>query len=172
MKVCRYCNTQFPDETNSCAYCGANEFDFICGNCKTRFSSGYCPNCGVKAGEKPRTCAKCGTRSFSTYCPVCGFSLIPQQSVRVLLSREIVTPSSRTVVGMVVLTVFLPFIGAWILLLDERYMRGLKLFALIYSAFACAMLLYQRSWIAGLICFAPIAGFGLKIWLDHMKKSA
>lgn len=174
MKICSFCGTACPDDSTRCTSCGAQDFDFVCENCHTRFHSGYCPNCGVKAGERPRTCPGCGKTSFGIYCPDCGRRLDAQAyayTPSAAASQKEKPLSSRSVTGMIVLTVFLPFVGAWIVLFDARYGRGLKIFALLYSAFFTAALFWQRSWAAGLICFAPIAGYGLNLAFDRVKKA-
>ncbi len=170
MKICRYCDTQAPDADTSCDYCGSKEFDFVCENCQTRFHSGFCPDCGAQAGEKPRICPNCGARSMSVFCPDCGRSLIPLTREPAAFAQQVADVSSRSNVGLVILTVFMPYIGAWILLLNDRYSRNLKIFALLYSAFASAMLFLQRSWVAGLVCFTPIAGYGIKVGLDRVRR--
>lgn len=165
MKACNYCGTQYGDEAAACPNCGSNDFGYICSNCRTRFDSGFCPNCGTPAGAQPRVCANCGTKSFSAYCPNCGQSLIPQKTRQpqiVVVRQETRADRGRTA-GMIVLTVFLPFVGAWILLFDGRYSKSLRLFALIYSAVMAAALFVQGAWEAGLIVLAPAAGYGVKL---------
>jgi len=169
MKVCRYCDASAPYEAVSCANCGAREFESICENCGTRFSSRYCPDCGAEAGEKPRICPNCGSRSMSAFCPDCGVSLIPQTEKSAPRLQQCVFTSGGSNIGLVILTLFVPFIGAWILLMGDRFSRNLKLFALVYSGLASAALLFQRNWVPGLIYFAPIAAYIIKLWLRREK---
>ena len=169
MKICVYCDATMPDEATSCATCGANAFDFVCENCGTRFQSAFCPNCGAQAGEKPRTCPNCGARSLGVFCPDCGQSLIPQARETAQPAQQTPFVSSRAGVGMVFLTLFLPFVGGWILLMDDRYSRNLKLFAVIFCGIASALMFFQHSWTAGLLCFAPIAGYGIKVGFQRVE---
>ncbi len=172
MKICTYCDASNDDGASVCSNCGAREFEHVCENCETRFQSGYCPNCGVKAGEKPRVCPNCGEKSFGVYCPDCGQRLVPQaRSFAETPVQDNPVRSTPSIVGMVVLTVLFPFVGVWVLLMDDRYGRSLKLFALIYCAVCTAALFLQRSWAAGLFCFAPIAGYGLKIAIGRIRNT-
>ena len=75
MKVCEYCDTEWPDNVSVCSACGGNEFRHKCGNCGTVFDEGnFCPNCGVKAGEKAKKCPNCGKEYYSAACPDCGYT--------------------------------------------------------------------------------------------------
>ena len=74
MKICQYCGTPADDSVIRCSACNAAEFTNVCNNCHSRFTSAFCPKCGIKAGEKGRTCPRCGTHFFSPFCPGCGYN--------------------------------------------------------------------------------------------------
>lgn len=80
MKICKFCGAKTKNLVMRCLSCGSNEFKYICSNCKTAFESGFCPNCGVKAGDEGRICPDCGTHFFSVCCPSCGYSIAPRSS--------------------------------------------------------------------------------------------
>ncbi|HRX59159.1 MAG TPA: hypothetical protein P5075_10330 [Eubacteriales bacterium] len=167
MKVCNYCNTQYDDTRTACPSCGSNAFDYICNNCHTRFDTGFCPTCGTPAGAQPRVCTNCGTKSFSAYCPSCGQALLPQKEPpQIVVVRQETQAERNRTIGMVVLTVFMPFVGAWILLFGRRYSKSLKLFALIYPSVMAAALFVQGAWETGLILLAPVAGYGVKLLVE------
>jgi len=164
MKICNYCNTQYDDAQTACPSCGSNGFGYVCNNCHSRFDSGFCPVCGTPAGAQPRVCANCGTKSFSAYCPACGQALVPQKEPpQIVVARQETQAERSRTIGMIVLTVLTPFVGAWILLFDRRYSKNLKLFALIYPSVLAMVLFVQGAWETGLILLAPVAGYGIKL---------
>ena len=72
MKKCRRCGNVYKDINRFCNECGSNEALYICNNCKAVFESGFCPDCGVKAGDIGKICSNCKTTYFSSFCPECG----------------------------------------------------------------------------------------------------
>lgn len=73
MKICKYCNSQVPDDAKTCENCGAVEFAYKCDNCGSEYDGMFCPRCGVKAGQIAKICPKCRTQYFSKACPECGY---------------------------------------------------------------------------------------------------
>lgn len=74
MKACKFCNTQVENTVQHCPSCGSAVFLHVCENCRTLFDSGFCPNCGVKAGQKKKICPDCGSAYFTNACPNCGYT--------------------------------------------------------------------------------------------------
>lgn len=74
MKACKFCGTQVTNQEARCPSCGSNVLLNICENCNTQFESGFCPNCGVKAGAAKKVCPECRTVYFSNACPNCGYT--------------------------------------------------------------------------------------------------
>lgn len=187
MKVCTYCNAQNDDNAHNCSKCSAADFKYICNNCKTVFTSGFCPSCGTRAGEVAKTCPSCGVKTFSPFCPSCGSSMnknagtrdIPAASAPTYIvvnqqptqRVQVAAPKKKSNAGMVWLTIFFPFITAWIILFSSKYEKGMRIFALIYSAvMGVSMLASGSEPVAALIIFAPIIGYGIKLIFG--KKSA
>ena len=74
MKACKFCGTQVDNSEQHCPSCGSAVFLNVCENCDTHFDSGFCPNCGVKAGQVKKVCPECKTVYFSNACPNCGYT--------------------------------------------------------------------------------------------------
>ena len=78
MKICSYCDSPCEDSAKVCPACGANvvsDYKVKCGNCGHIFDrSAYCPNCGVKVGQKAKKCPRCGNEYYSNACPSCGYT--------------------------------------------------------------------------------------------------
>lgn len=73
MKICKYCNSQVPNDVKTCENCGAVEFAYKCDNCGSEYDGMFCPRCGVKAGQIAKICPKCRAQYFSKACPECGY---------------------------------------------------------------------------------------------------
>jgi len=147
MKTCAYCNSRNDDHAKSCEKCAAVELRNVCNNCQTIFSSGFCPTCGVRAGEIAKICSNCGTPSFSTFCPTCGFRIGASETA----TKGTYTRSSTVYVKqtpqkskgeknrkqsngkMIVLTfLFLPILS-WIILFSKKYNKRMRVFVIILS---------------------------------------
>lgn len=82
MKECAYCKTRNDDRARKCSECGAVEFQNVCANCSTVYNSGFCPTCGVAAGDYGWVCPTCNANVFGAYCSRCGYTIsAPQKTV-------------------------------------------------------------------------------------------
>ena len=77
--------------------CGSNTFRYLCENCGTAFDSAYCPNCGIKAGQKKKVCPECHSIYFTPACPHCGYTEIRKPVIQqtVVHERVYVEPSDE-----------------------------------------------------------------------------
>jgi hypothetical protein len=84
---------------------------------------------------------------------------------------QVVAPKKKSNAGIVLLTLFMPYVGAWIILFSSKYEKGMRIFALVYSA-VMGVSLFASSSEPGiaLIVLAPIIGYGIKLLFG--KKSA
>lgn len=80
MKICKYCGAKSENSNARCVSCAGVDFKYICANCDNVFESGFCPNCGVKAGNEGRKCPDCGMLFFSRCCPNCGYDSAPRSN--------------------------------------------------------------------------------------------
>lgn len=185
MKVCVYCNSTNDDNAKKCSKCNASEFRNVCNNCQTVFSSGFCPTCGIRAGETAKICSNCGTKTFSSFCPSCGTSLgmnpgaqkstsvpapvnntiatSPQQQL------QVVAPPKQGNGKMIALTIFFPFVCAWIILFNPIYGKGMRIFALVYSAVMSVASISSGTFQVFPFVIAPIIGYGIKLLIDRAK---
>lgn len=76
-----YCGSKNDDKAINCCSCNANDFYYLCNNCHTRFSSPFCPKCGLKAGDTGKVCPKCGSNYYSVSCPDCGYN--PNRNINI-----------------------------------------------------------------------------------------
>ena len=185
MKVCTYCNAPNDDNAHNCSKCNAADFKYVCNNCKTVFTSGFCPNCGIRAGEVAKTCPSCGTKTFSPFCPSCGSSMSKKAEVRsapvvatpayIVVNQQPqqqiqVAPPKKSNAGMIWLTIFFPFVTAWIILFSTKYEKGMRIFALVWSAVMTISAIGSGT-IQGIPLFiAPVIGYGIKLLVDKKKK--
>ncbi len=79
MKKCKRCGNVYNDANRFCDKCGSNENVFVCNSCQTVFDTGFCPACGVKAGDTGKICLNCKTTYFSSFCPECGSNEILEE---------------------------------------------------------------------------------------------
>ena len=147
MKTCAYCNSRNDDHAKNCEKCGAVELRNVCNNCQTIFSSGFCPTCGVRAGEIAKLCSNCGTQSFSTFCPTCGFrvgaSATATEKSYARSSTVYIKQTPQKSKGeknrkqsngkMIVLTLLLLPIFSWIILFSKKYNKKMRVFVIVLS---------------------------------------
>ena len=96
MKACKFCETRMPDDAQHCPSCGSNVFLHVCENCSQLFDSGFCPNCGVKAGQKKKICPECHSAYFSNACPNCGYTPSRKPIVQEVVHKHVyVEPEQR-----------------------------------------------------------------------------
>ncbi|MBR3100072.1 MAG: zinc ribbon domain-containing protein [Clostridia bacterium] len=96
MKACKFCETRMPDDAQHCPSCGSNVFLHVCENCSQLFDSGFCPNCGVKAGQKKKICPECHSAYFSNACPNCGYTPSRKPVVQEVVHKHVyVEPEQR-----------------------------------------------------------------------------
>ncbi len=96
MKACKFCETRMPDDAQHCPSCGSNVFLYVCENCSQLFDSGFCPNCGVKAGQKKKTCPECHSAYFTNACPNCGYTPSRKPVVQEVVHKHVyVEPEPR-----------------------------------------------------------------------------
>jgi ribosomal protein L40E len=189
MKVCTYCNAQNDDNAHKCSKCNAADFRYICNNCKTVFNSGFCPTCGIRAGESAKTCPNCGVKTFSPFCPSCGASMNVNAATRsnnptptpaptyIVVNQQptqqvqVAAPKKKSNAGMIWLTIFFPFVTAWIILFSSKYESGMRIFALVYSGvMAVGMLFSSSEPAAAVFMIAPIIGYGIKVLIGKKKE--
>ena len=188
MKVCAYCNSKNDDNATSCVKCNASEFHNICNNCQTVFDTGFCPTCGTRAGETAKTCPNCGTKTFSAFCPACGTSLSANVSTRgtsapstptnivVNLNPQqqlpVAVPPKQGNGKIITLTIFFPFVCAWIILFSPKYEneKGLRIFALVYSAVMSVASIGSGSIQVLPLMIAPVIGYGIKVLVNKAKE--
>ena len=186
MKVCTYCNSQNDDNAKTCSKCNAAEFQNVCNNCKTVFKTGFCPSCGTRAGEQAKTCDNCGTKTFSPFCPSCGSSLgagggtknIPAQvsPTYIVVNQQpqqriqVAPPPKKGNGGMIALTIFFPFITAWIILFSPKYEKGMQIFALVYCSVISVAAIGSGAASMLLFMIAPVIGYGIKYLIISSKE--
>ena len=96
MKACKFCGTQIDNAAQNCPTCGSNVFLHVRENCGNQFDSGFCPNCGVKAGQKKKICPECNTVYFTNACPNCGYTPSRKPIVQEVVHKHVyVEPESR-----------------------------------------------------------------------------
>ena len=185
MKVCIYCHSQNEDDAKKCVSCSANQFNNICNNCQTEFTTGYCPTCGIRAGDGAKICPNCGTKTFSPFCPACGSSLgvngstkgvsPAQSSTYIVVNQQpqqgvqVVPPPKSGNGGMIALTIFFPFITAWIILFSPKYEKGMRLFALVYCSIMSIAAIGSGQASVLLFLIAPVIGYGIKYLVIKKK---
>lgn len=186
MKVCTYCNSHNDDNARACTKCNATEFQNVCNNCHTVFKTGFCPSCGTRAGETPKICPNCGVKTFSPFCPSCGSSLgansntrsmAPTQSPTYIVVNQqpqhqiqIAPPPKKGNGGMIALTIFFPFITAWIILFSPKYEKGMRIFALVYCAVMSVAAIGSGQIQVLLFMIAPVIAYGIKYLVAKKKE--
>lgn len=90
----------------------------------------------------------------------------PQQQIQVQ------APPKKGNGGMIALTIFFPFVTAWIILFSPKYENGMRIFALVWSAVMTVACFGSGSLPALPFCVAPLIGYGIKILLEKKKAKA
>ena len=188
MKVCVYCNSLNDDDVKTCIKCNAVEFENVCNNCKTKFKTGFCPSCGTRAGEKAKVCPNCGVKTFSPFCPSCGTSLgenngarnisVPAAPTYIVVNQQpqppqqiqVKVPPKKGNGGMIALTIFFPFITAWIILFSPKYEKGMRIFALVYCGVMSVAAVSSGEASLLLFMIAPVIGYGIKYLISNRKE--
>lgn len=199
MKTCTYCNSRNDDHAKSCEKCGAVDFRNICNNCQTVFSSGFCPTCGIRAGEIAKTCSNCGTPSFSTFCPACGFRLgtnatatersytnsstvYAKQTPQKPMAENHQKQSYGKIIALTLL--FLP-IFSWIILFSKKYNKKMRVFVIVVSTVLIIEMLIvsltefrdptESAGLMGMIItliflISPLIAYGIKLLVARSKE--
>lgn len=142
MKVCKFCGSINGDSKTVCGSCGAKEFNFKCENCGNVFDSEFCPDCGVRAGQKAKICPKCSKEYFSNACPDCGY--IPQsvQPVANTYQNDYYPKKRRTWLWVLGWIFIFPVPLTIIISRQEKLNTPLKITLIVLSWVAFFMLAY------------------------------
>jgi len=86
----------------------------------------------------------------------------PQQQIQI-------APPKKSNAGMIWLTIFFPFVTAWIILFSTKYEKGMRIFALVWSVAMTVSAIGSGSIPAAPVFLAPVIGYGIKLLKDKKK---
>jgi hypothetical protein len=89
----------------------------------------------------------------------------PQQEI------QLKAPPKKGNGGMIALTIFFPFITAWIILFSAKYDKGMRIFALIYCSVMTVGMIGSGGISAAVFVIAPVIAYGIKYLINKKKES-